>query len=105
MENYCGGGIPFSAVLNEKRSRKKTSRRSKTRKHKKTERRNKKRITRKNSKKCPKHCKCGNNMKGPSPEGLGYCACCQPLNIIMRGKDDKLWKIEEKNGKNLWLKV
>ena len=79
MEEYYGGGIPFSAVLN---GTKKT----------------KKRKTRK--------CNCKINKQSKTPEGLGFCADCCPLNIMMRGKDNKLYEIKKDNkGRKLWILI
>ena len=52
-----------------------------------------------------KKCKCKINKNLDSPEGLGFCPKCQPPNVIMRGKDDNLWKIERINNTNKWIKV
>lgn len=96
MNNIYGGGIPFSAVLNEKKKYSRTHKRRKTRKTRKTRRKQDKSL---------KTCKCNINKNNGSPEGLGFCPKCQPLNVIMRGKDNNLWKIEKINNLNRWIKV
>ena len=95
MNNIYGGGIPFSAVLNEK----------KTKKHSRTHKRRKTRRTSRKKDKSLKTCKCKINKNINSPQGLGFCPKCQPLNVIMRGKDDNLWKIEKINNLNRWIKI
>ena len=41
----------------------------------------------------------------PSPKGLGYCAHCTPLNVIMKGKDGKLWENQKYSKGKRWVKV
>ena len=95
MEEYYGGGIPFSAVLKDS---KKTNKRKKLR--------TKKRKSRMKSKSKENNCKCKINKRSNTPEGLGFCPKCSPLNIMMRGKDKKLYEIKKnKNGENFWAKV
>ena len=55
---------------------------------------------------------CGKNEKGayytgkePSPKGLGYCARCTPLNIVMRGNDGNLWENKKFSKGKRWVKV
>tara|TARA_B100001094_G_C18139565_1_gene777057 strand:+ start:853 stop:1326 length:474 start_codon:yes stop_codon:yes gene_type:complete len=54
-------------------------------------------------------CKCDKNKKikgtEPSPKGLGYCAHCTPLNVIMKGKDGKLWENKKYSKGKRWVKV
>ena len=40
----------------------------------------------------------------PSPKGLGYCAHCTPLNVIMKGKDGKLWENKKFSKGKRWVK-
>lgn len=97
MSDIYGGGIPFSAVLNGQKT-KRISKRKRKRKTRKIKRPN---TTSKSMKKC--QCKINKNLD--SPEGLGFCPKCQPQNVIMRGKDEHLWKIEKINNTNKWIKV
>ena len=46
-------------------------------------------------------CKCKFTGKELSPKGLGFCEKCQPLNVIIRGKDNNLWKIEKKENEKM----
>ena len=41
----------------------------------------------------------------PSPKGLGYCAHCTPLNLIMKGKDGNLWEIKKYTKGKRWVRV
>jgi len=103
MKSYEGGAIPFSAMLGgrntKKRSKKRVSRtRRKVKKTKKTKKTSEKPTNTLN--KCS--CKIINDN---SPNGLGFCEKCTPLNIIMRGKDKNLWKIEKSGKTKKWTKV
>ena len=91
MSDIYGGGIPFSAVLNGKKTKRisKRTRKRRTRKKPKT------------GSKTMKKCQCKINKNIDSPEGLGFCPKCQSPNVIMRGKDDNLWKIEQ----NKWVLI
>ena len=102
MKSYEGGAIPFSAMLGgrntKKRSKKRVSR---------TRRKVKKTKTDKTSEKPTKtlnKCSC-KIINDNSPNGLGFCEKCTPLNIIMRGKDKNLWKIEKSGKTKKWIKV
>ena len=100
MKSYEGGAIPFSAMLGgrntKKRSKKRVSRtRRKVKKTNKTSEKPTKTLN-----KCS--CKIINDN---SPNGLGFCEKCTPLNIIMRGKDKNLWKIEKSGKTRKWIKV
>ena len=103
MKSYEGGAIPFSAMLGGRNTKKRSKKRvSRTRRRvKKT-----KTKTKKKSKKVNNLYKCSceiiNDM---SPDGLGFCANCSPLNIIMRGKDKKLWRLEQMWGHKKWYRV
>jgi hypothetical protein len=95
MEEYYGGGIPFSAVLKDSR---KTNKRKKQR--------TKKRKSRMKSKSKENNCKCKIDKRSNTPEGLGFCPKCSPLNIMIRGKDKKLYEIKKnKSGENFWENV
>ena len=51
-------------------------------------------------------CNCKINKQSKTPEGLGFCADCCPLNIMMRGKDNKLYEIKKDNkGRKLWILI
>ena len=54
-------------------------------------------------------CKCDKNKKikgsEPSPKGLGYCAHCTPLNVMMRGKDGKLWENRKYTKGKRWIRI
>ena len=96
MDDFYGGGIPFSAMLDKKD--KKDKKYKKRRNSRLTKRRKRSRTKVKNSKKSLKlnnlnKCKCSLDKNSPSPEGLGFCALCSPLNIMMKGKNGKLWEI------------
>ena len=99
MDNeFYGGGIPFSSVLKSKNSLR-TKKRIKKRKS-----RNNKRTNKKTSKKSEK-CNCKINKNSSTPEGLGFCPKCSPLNIMMRGKDKELYEIKVKKGKEHFWKL
>jgi hypothetical protein len=59
---------------------------------------------------CSNGCK-GHSKRGyfkgtePSPKGLGYCAHCIPLNVIMKGNDGKLWENQKYSKGKRWVKV
>jgi hypothetical protein len=105
-----GGGIPFSALQQggKKTIRGKT-RRSPSRKRrvsKKTSRRTKRRSNRnkikRTSSKNKKKCSCGSHTytsNENTPRGAGNCEECIPLNVVLKGKDGKLY--ENKN--NHWV--
>ena len=55
---------------------------------------------------------CDKNTKGgyftgkePSPKGMGYCARCTPLNIMMKGADGNLWEIKKYSKGKRWVRV
>ena len=100
MTDLYGGGIPFSSILNENKT-KRISRRTRRKKRTRTRKIRRPQVKGMSMKKC--NCKINKNLD--SPEGLGFCPKCQPLNVIMRGKDDNLWKIEKINNSNKWVKV
>ena len=99
MKSYEGGAIPFSAMLGGKNTKKRSKKRvSRTRKRVKKTKKISKKVN--NLNKCS--CKIINDK---SPDGLGFCANCTPLNIIMRGKDKKLWRLEQIRGNKKWYRV
>ena len=118
MKSYEGGAIPFSAMLGgrntKKRSKKRVSRtrrkvkKTKTKTKTKTKIKTSDKISDKISEKIPdktlNKCSC-KIINDNSPNGLGFCAKCTPLNIIMRGKDKNLWKIEKSGKTKKWIKV
>ena len=87
MVDYYGGGIPFSAILKDSN---KTNKRKKQRTKKRKSRNTKKSNSIKDN-----LCKCKINKQSQTPDGLGFCAQCSPLNIMMRGRDKKLYEIKE----------
>ena len=117
-----GGAIPFSAL--KSKSKKKTKRSSKKRSYKKKSKkstklmkrsispsrahrkvtkkikRSKKKTVQKKSKKC--HCG-SHKYTGveESPNGLGKCSECLPLNIVMKGKDNHLYE----NTPTGWVRI
>lgn len=54
---------------------------------------------------CSKNVKAYYTGKEPSPKGLGYCARCTPLNIIMKGKDGNLWENKKYSKGKRWVRV
>ena len=112
MKSYEGGAIPFSAMLGgkntKKRSKKRVSRTRRKVKKTKTKTKTKIKTPDKISEKIPdktlNKCSC-KIINDNSPNGLGFCAKCTPLNIIMRGKDKNLWKIEKSGKTKKWIKV
>ena len=99
---FYGGGIPFSTILKSKKPLR-TKKRIKKRKSK-NKKNNKTHKTHKIHKKSDK-CICKLNKKSPTPEGLGFCPICSPLNIMMRGKDKKLYEIKVKKSKEHFWKL
>ena len=104
-------GIHFSYFLggskkksySKKKSKKKSKKRSNNRKRKNNRKtKNLKRFSKTISKKCicvNGHCECVVDKSSSTPEGLGYCPNCMPSRIIMRGRDDNLYKL---NNKKIW---
>ena len=108
MDDFYGGGIPFSAMLDKKD--KKDKKTKKRRKSRITKRRKRSRTKVKKVKKSFKlnnlnNCKCSLDKNSPSPEGLGFCALCSPLNIMMKGRNGELWEITSKKGKAHFWKL
>ena len=106
MKSYEGGAIPFSAMLGGKNTKKRSKKRvSRTRrKVKKTKTKTKTPDKIPEKPKTLNKCSC-KIINDNSPNGLGFCAKCTPLNIIMRGKDKNLWKIEKSGKTKKWIKV
>lgn len=118
LDKQYGGAIPFSA-LEDKKSKKTKKKSPIKKKHKKKYKKRSispARIRRKITKKLKrskkktirekkgKPCKCGSsNYTGEevTPRGLGKCEECIPLNVVMKGKDGKLYE----NRKGGWYKV
>jgi len=100
MDDFYGGGIPFSAMLDKKDKKdKKTKKRHQSRitKRRKRSRTKVKKVKKSLKLKGLNKCKCSLNKNSPSPEGLGFCALCSPLNIMIKGKNGKLWEIASKS--------
>jgi len=115
LEKQHGGAIPFSALKNTKKTKKKKTKSKKkvkkkkrtispARAHrktgKKTKRSKKKTIREKKEKKCS----CGTHVytgKEVTPKGIGKCGECIPLNVVMKGKDGKLYE----NTNEGWIKI
>jgi len=95
MDDFYGGGIPFSAMLDKKDKKDK-----KTKKRRKRSRTKVKKVKKSLKLNNLNKCKCSLNKNSPSPEGLGFCALCSPLNIMMKGKNGKLWEIVESSSKS-----
>jgi len=116
LEKQHGGAIPFSA-LEKKQKQKKTKKKSPPKRKKKrsvsparVHRKNTRRLKRskKKSRKRKKDkagkCKCGSHTftgKEETPRGLGKCDECIPLNVVLKGKDGKLYE----NRKEGWHKL
>ena len=99
MKSYEGGAIPFSAILGGRKTNKRTKKRVSKRS---SSSRSKSSISRRITK---NKCKCNFTGNEDSPKGLGFCEKCTPLNIIMRGNDGNLWKIEQLGKTKKWIKV
>ena len=94
----------------DKRTGKKVSRRrvSKRTGRKRVSKRVNKRTRRKivpKGKKCI--CDDKRSFKGdePSPKGLGYCAHCTPLRVVMKGQDGNLWENQEYAKGKRWVLI
>ena len=110
LEKQYGGAIPFSALEDKKikKTKKKSTKKSPPKKKHKKRSVSPARIHRKNTrklkrskkqtireKKLGKQCKCGSHKytgKEETPRGLGQCEECIPLNVVMKGKDGKLYE-------------
>lgn len=124
LNSQYGGAIPFSALKSKskkktKRSSKKKSSKKRSYKKKSTKlrkgsispsrahrkvtkktKRSKKKTVQKKSKKC--HCG-SHKYTGTegSPNGLGKCSECLPLNVVMKGKDNHLYE----NTPTGWVRI
>tara|TARA_B000000460_G_scaffold207610_1_gene154859 strand:+ start:93 stop:410 length:318 start_codon:yes stop_codon:yes gene_type:complete len=104
MKSYEGGAIPFSAILGGRKTNKRTKKRVSKRSRSSSSRSKSSRSSR--SRRITKNkCKCNFTGNEDSPKGLGFCEKCTPLNIIMRGNDGNLWKIEQLGKTKKWIKV
>jgi len=121
LEKQHGGGIPFSAMSESDKKTKKEKKTKKAKKRKATHYKHRKmsispsRVHRKVTKKLKrskktkkpkndKKCKCGSHKytgKEETPRGLGKCEECLPLNVVLKGKDGKLYE----NRKEGWHKL
>ena len=118
LEKQYGGAIPFSALEDKqtKKTKKKSNKKSPLKKHKKrsiSPARIRRKVTKKlkrskrqtiREKKIGKQCKCGSHKytgKEETPRGLGKCEECIPLNVVMRGKNGKLYE----NRKGGWHRL
>jgi len=99
-----------------KRTERRVNKRTKRRVNKRTERRVNKRTGRRVNKRTgrrvvPKGKKCicddKRSFKGdePSPKGLGYCAHCTPLRVVMKGQDGNLWENQEYAKGKRWVLI
>lgn len=80
-------GIPFSAMRSRKKSQKHTQKHRKPKRHTK-----KKKQTKKQTK--TNVCECGSHTyetSDPTPRGLGKCEECVPSDIVLKGRDKKLY--------------
>ena len=116
LEKQYGGAIPFSALEDKKKSKKKkTNKRSPSKKRNRKRSISPSRMRRKITKK-PKRtkkkqtqkkgnkCECGSHKftgQEETPRGLGHCEECIPLNVVLKGKDGKLYE----NRKGGWHKL
>jgi len=122
LEKQYGGDIPFSAldrVINKTKNKSKSKSKTKSKNRVKHIKRSvsptriRRKITRKlkrtkkktiREKKQVEHCKCGSHKytgKEETPRGLGQCEECVPLNVVMKGKNGKLYE----NRKKGWYKL
>jgi len=120
LEKQHGGAIPFSA-LNEPDKKENKTKKAKRKKSPQKPKRHKKRsispsrahrkVTKKLKRskqtkrpKGDKKCKCGSHKyigNEETPRGLGKCEECLPLNVVLKGKDGKLYE----NRKDGWFKL
>ena len=120
LEKQHGGAIPFSALNEPDKKENKTKKAKKNRSPQKPKRHKKRSISpsrshRKVTKKLKrskktkrtksdKKCKCGSHKytgNEETPRGLGKCEECLPLNVVLKGKDGKLYE----NRKEGWFKL
>jgi len=115
LEKQYGGAIPFSALEDKKKQKNKTNKRSPSKKRNRkrsispSRMRRKitkkpKRTKKKQTKKKGNKCECGSHKftgHEETPRGLGHCEECIPLNVVLKGKDGKLYE----NRKGGWHKL
>ena len=87
-----------------KSNRKRTGRRVSKRTGRRVNKRTGRRVVPK-GKKCI--CDDKRSFKGdePSPKGLGYCAHCTPLRVVMKGQDGNLWENQEYAKGKRWVLI
>tara|TARA_B100000035_G_C20809837_1_gene469381 strand:- start:192 stop:587 length:396 start_codon:yes stop_codon:yes gene_type:complete len=130
MECYnftnIGGAKSFSKILDEyKKSKAKSKSKNRTKSKpksksnsnfkdvvnniSKTKKKERKKPTYKNKQKTlrrkNKMCKCSLNKISQSPEGLGFCAKCNKLEVVIKGKNNKLWENKLIDNKNTWVQI
>ena len=111
-----GGAKSFSEILDEynkkkPKSKKKTKQRikevireipkTKKKERKKTNYKKKQKTLRKKN----KMCNCPLDKISQSPEGLGFCAKCNRLEVVIKGKNNKLWENKLVDNKNTWVQI
>lgn len=123
LEKQHGGAIPFSAMNQIEKKENKTNKTKRTKRKKSPQKPKKqkkrsispsrahrkatKKLKRSKKTKKPKNdkkCKCGSHKytgKEETPRGLGKCEECLPLNVVLKGKDGKLYE----NRKEGWFKL
>ena len=82
-------------------TRRNNTRRNNTRR--KTQRRTQRRTSRK-----VLRCECDSKKisgKEPSPKGLGKCAHCIPLNVVLKGKDGNMWENKKYSKGKRWVRI
>lgn len=118
LEKQHGGAIPFSAMTDMDKKENKTKKAKRKRSYQKPKKHRKRsispsRVHRKVTKKLKrskktkrlksdKKCKCGTHKytgNEETPRAFGKCDECLPLNVVLKGKDGKLY--ENKN--NQWV--
>ena len=88
---FKGGAKSFSTLYAENmKKRNKTQRRLKKKQNKKTYK---------------KKCKCKINKLSMSPEGLGFCSKCNNIEVIIKGKNNKLWENKLINNRKKWVQI
>tara|TARA_B100001123_G_C15273441_1_gene1011195 strand:+ start:913 stop:1284 length:372 start_codon:yes stop_codon:yes gene_type:complete len=115
LEKQYGGAIPFSALEDKKKTKKKVNKKSPSKKRNRkrsispSRMRRKitkkpKRTKKKQTKKKGNKCECGSHKftgHEETPRGLGHCEECIPLNVVLKGKDGKLYE----NRKGGWHRL
>jgi len=124
-------GVRRTARRTARKTARRSSRRTARRSSRRTARRSSRRTARRSSRRTSKFIKARNltkrKRKGvpgkyecvgcdkskkayytgeePSPKGLGYCARCTPLNVMMKGKDGNLWENKKYSKGKRWVRV